>query len=127
MSKATRATERGSGRLKFLVVITVIGVVGYIGYQFIPVAYQAYLLKDLMQHDVDVAASMGYPPSWVKDQLIRSAKEYGVPPDALITPVQRENRVEVTIQFVKPIIFPGYIYQYNFDHTAKSSTFLTFK
>jgi hypothetical protein len=127
MNMNQRTTERGSARLKFILVMAVIGVVAYMGYKYLPVAYQAYLFKDLMQHDVDVASSQGYPVSWVKDQLVKSAPEYGVPADAVITPAQRDNRIEVTVQFVRPIEFPGYTYQYNFDHTVKSTAFLTFK
>ncbi|HZE62523.1 MAG TPA: hypothetical protein VE056_01525 [Pyrinomonadaceae bacterium] len=127
MNTNERTTERGSARLKFIIVIAVIGVGAYIGYMYIPVAYQAYLFKDLMQHDVDVASAQGYPASWVKDQLVKSAPEYGVPADAVINPAQRDNRIEVTVQFVRPIEFPGYTYQYDFDHTVKSTAFLTFK
>jgi anaerobic selenocysteine-containing dehydrogenase len=127
MNVNERTTERGSARLKFILVMAVIGVVAYMGYMYLPVAYQAYLFKDLMQHNVDVASSQGYPVSWVKDQLVKSAPEYGVPADAVITPAQRDNRIEVTVQFVRPIEFPGYTYQYNFDQTLKSTAFLTFK
>ena len=127
MSTNLRASERGGARLKFLLVITVVAIVGYCGYQFVPVAYQSYQLKDLMQHDVDVAATQGYAASWIKDQLTKAGKEYGVPPDAVIEPTQRENRMEVRVQFVRPIEFPGFTYQYNFDHTSRSTAFLTFK
>jgi hypothetical protein len=127
MNTIGRTSERGSARLKFIIVVTIIGMVAYIGYMFLPVAYQAYLFKDLMQHDVDVASSQGYPATWVKDQLVKSAPEFGVPADAVINPVQRDNRIEVTVQYVIPIEFPGYIYQYNFDHTVKSTAFLTIK
>ncbi len=127
MNTNGRTTERGSARLKFILVIAVIGVLAYIGYMFLPIAYQAYLFKDLMQHDVDVASSQGYPATWVKDQLLKSAPEFGVPADAVINPVQRDNRIEVTVQYVIPIEFPGYTYQYNFDHTVKSTAFLTIK
>ncbi len=127
MNTIARTTERGSARLKFLMVIAVIGIIAYTGYVYVPVAYEAYLLKDLMQHDVDVAATQGYPASWVKDQLTKAAKEYGIPADAVIDPTQRENRMEVRVQFVRPIEFPGFTYQYNFDHTARSTAFLTFK
>ena len=127
MNTNERTTERGNARLKFIIVIAIIGVGAYIGYMFIPVTYQAYLFKDLMQHDVDVASAQGYPASWVKDQLVKSAPEYGVPADAVINPAQRDNRIEVTVQFVRPIEFPGYTYQYDFDHTVKSTAFLTFK
>jgi hypothetical protein len=127
MNTIARKTERGSARLKFLMVIAAICILAYTGYLYIPVAYEAYLLKDLMQHNVDVAATQGYPPSWVKDQLTKASKEYDVPPDAVIEPTQQENRMAVRVQFVRPIEFPGFTYQYNFEHTARSTTFLTFK
>lgn len=127
MNTIARTAERGSARLKFLMVMAVIGIVAYTAYSYVPVAYDAYMLKDLMQHNVDVAAAQGYPASWIKDQLTKAGKEYGVPPDAVIDPTQRENRMEVRIQFVRPIEFPGFTYQYNFDHTARSTPFLTIK
>lgn len=127
MNTIARTNERGNARLKFLIVIAVIGVIAYAGYVYVPVAYQSYLLKDLMQHDVDVAATQGYPASWVKDQLTKAGKEYGMPPEAVIEPAQQENRVAVRVQFVRPLEFPGFTYQYTFDHTAKSTAFLSFK
>ena len=42
-----------------MIVVAIIGIVAYSGYQFIPVAYQAYQIKDLMQHDVDTAVGYG--------------------------------------------------------------------
>lgn len=127
MNTTARPTERGSARLKFIVVIAIIALVAYVGYLFIPVAYQSYLFKDLMQHNVDVASTQGYDTAWVKNQLSKSAAEYGVPPDAIILPVKRDNRMEVRVQFTTPIAFPGYTYNYEFDHTVKSTAFLTFK
>jgi len=122
-----RSNERGSSRLKFLIVMTIIACAAYAGYLYIPVAYQAYLYKDLMQHYVDVAAAQGYQPSWAGDQLLKSEPEYEVPTNALITPTTRDNRIEVRVQFSRPIEFPGYTYQYEFDHTVKSTAFLSFK
>lgn len=127
MNTISRTGERGSARLKFLLVLAVIGIVAYTGYLYVPVAYQAYLLKDVMQHNVDVAVTQGYPASWVKDQLTKAGKDYGVPADAVIEPTQQENRMAVRVQFVRPIEFPGFTYQYNFDHTSRSTTFLSFK
>ena len=128
MSKAsTRSGEPGGARLKFIVVILVIGLVAYLGYLYIPVAYQSYLFKDLMQHNADVASAQGYEPTWVTNQLAKAAPEYGVPADAIILPARKDNRMEIRVQFTKPIEFPGYTYNYNFDQTVKSTAFLTFK
>lgn len=124
MKPKTRHAEMGGARLKFLVVIIVLGAISYAGYQYIPVAYNAYLFRDLMQQKVNAAVALGYPPTWVKDQLLKSAPEYKLPPDLEITPEVQGQRMEVRAQFNQPIEFPGYTYNYSFDHTAKSTDFL---
>lgn len=120
-----RHNERGSARLKLLVFITLIAIVAYAGYLYVPVSYNAYLFKDLMQQKVNTAAALGHPPNWVREQLVKSAADYEVPADAEILPVVKDGRVEVQVQFTKPIEFPGYLYEYTFDHTARSTEFLS--
>jgi hypothetical protein len=119
-----RKSERGSARLKFLVVVIVIGAVAYAGYMYVPVAYNAYLFKDLMQQKANAAVGLGHPPTWVKEQLIKSAPDYNIPSDVEITSAVQDKRMEVRAQYSMPIQFPGYTYQYNFDHTVKSTDFL---
>jgi hypothetical protein len=80
-----------------------------------------------MQHDVDTAVALGKPADWIKEQLVKSSPEYGIPADAVITPTQQDNRMEVRVQYTQPIEFPGFVYDYEFDHTAKSATFLSIK
>src|SRR2546422_11192121 len=123
MNTRARTSERGGARLKFILVVAIIAVVAYAAFQFIPVFFQAYQFKDLMQHDVDTAVALGHPPSWVKDQLTKSTAEYGVPADAVITPAQQDNRMEVRAQYTQPVEFPGFVYNYEFDHTVRSATF----
>jgi anaerobic selenocysteine-containing dehydrogenase len=122
-----RSGERGSATLKFLIVMAILGSIAYAGYLYVPVAFQANAYKDMMQHYTDVAATQGYPPSWTTEQLMKSGGEYDVPTNAVITPVRRDNRLEVRVQFIRPIEFPGYTYNYEFDYTAKSTALLDFK
>ena len=122
-----RSGERGSASVKFLIVMAIMGSIAYAAYLYLPVAINAVTYKDLMQHLTEVAATQGHPPSWLGDQLAKSAPEYGIPADAVITPTIHDGRIEVRVQFVKVIEFPGYPYNYEFDYTAKSSAFLTFK
>ncbi len=127
MNTKLRRSEQGGARLKFLIVVAIIAIVAYAGYQFIPISYQAYQLKDLMQHDVDAAVALGKPDTWIREQLLKSSPEYGIPADAVISTQLQNNRMEVRVQFTKPIEFPGFVYDYEFDHTARSTTFLTVK
>ena len=122
-----RSGERGSANVKFVIVMAIIITTAYAGYLYVPVAYQAHMFSDLMQHHADVAGAQGYAPSWAGEQLLKSAPEYEIPANAIITPVQRDNRIEVRVQYVRVIEFPGYSYNYEFDHTVKSTAFLSFK
>lgn len=124
MTNLMSSNERGSARLQFLVVLVIIGTVAYAGYLYIPVAYQDYLFRDQMQQSVDSASALAHPPSWVGEQLAKSAPEYGVPAEAVIAPTREDNRMQVRVQFTRPIEFPGYTYEYEFDHTVISARFL---
>jgi hypothetical protein len=125
--KKDHSNERGGASLKFLIVMAVVGCCVYAGYQYIPVAYQAYGFKDLMQHYADVAAAQGKPATWAGEQLQKSEAEYEIPSNAVITPGAQSERIEVRVQYTRPIEFPGYTYQYEFDYTAKSVAFISFK
>jgi len=120
-----RHNEHGGARLKLVVFIIIFGVIIYAGYLYIPVAVDAYYFKDVMQNMVNQASAQGSPSSWVKDQLVKSEPDYHVPPEAVITATQEEKRQKVRVQFTRPISFPGYTYNYEFDQTAQSTTFLT--
>src|SRR5213080_3213685 len=95
--------EHGGARLKLVVFIIVFGVIIYTGYLYIPVAVDAYYFKDVMQNMVNQAAAQGSDPSWVRDQLVKSERDYNVPAEAVITPSIQEKRVIVRVQFTRPI------------------------
>jgi len=119
--------ERGGARLKFVVAIAILAIVVYAGYLYIPVAVDAYYFRDVMQNKVDVAVTQGYEAAWVSDQLKKSGAEFHVPDNAIISPQLKDSRVEVRVQFTRPINGPGFTYNYDFDYTARSTAFLTLK
>ena len=120
-----RRGERGGARFNFIVTLVVIALAAYSAYNYVPVAYNAYRYKDLMQETVNKAA---YPPAksndWVAQQLRDAAKEYDLPEDADVR-VQNENgRIVARVTWTRPIQLPGYVYEYDFDHSARSSGFI---
>ncbi len=118
-----KAGERGGARLKLLVTLLVLALAGYTASQYVPIAIHAYQYKDFMQQTVD-RATFGQTQSgseWVKAQLKANATEYAVPPEAIITATQRDGRIEARVQFTRLIPLPGYVYEYTFDHTARST------
>jgi len=119
--------EFGGARLNLLIAVVVFAVVCYAGYMYVPVAIDAYYFKDSMQNKVNLAAAQGYDTAWVADQVSKSRAEFHVPDDAVISPSQNEGRMQCRVQFTRPISFPGFTYNYNFDYTAQSTSFLTVK
>jgi hypothetical protein len=123
----SRPHERGGARLKFIVFVVIVVAVAYSGYLYIPVQFDAYRVKDLMQGEVDRATALGYPVTRIAEDLKKKLPEYNVPADAIITPSQQQNRFYLRVQYTRPIEFPGYTYNFEFDHTAQSTDFLTVK
>ncbi|HEX8557317.1 MAG TPA: hypothetical protein VF668_04415 [Pyrinomonadaceae bacterium] len=121
-----RRGERGGARFNFIVVILLIALAAYSAYNYAPVAYRAYLYKDFMQETVNKAA---YPPGqtteWVAQQLRAAAGEHGLPTDAVINVQREEGRVAARVTWSTPVRLPGYVYEYSFDHTARSSGFIS--
>ena len=68
-----RSGERGSANLKFVIVMAILGATPTPDISTCR-CVQAKHYKDLMQHYVDVAVTQGYPPSWVGEQLMKSAR-----------------------------------------------------
>ena len=122
--KSLHQNQQGGARAKFIISVALFALVIYVGYMYIPVSVDAYYFKDEMQKKVDLGAAQGKDSVWVKDQLTKLGPEFHVPPDAAITGAQREGRLEVRVQFTRPISFPGYTYNYDFDHTVTSGSFL---
>ena len=122
-----KRAERGGAQLKLIIFVAVMLAVGYAGYMYIPVAADAYYFKDAMQNKVNLAAAQGYDTAWLSEQVSKSKSEFHVPDDAVITPSQNDGRVQCRVQFSRPISFPGFTYNYDFDYTAQSTSFLTVK
>src|SRR6185369_5878698 len=118
---ANRHSEQGGARAKLIIFIVIFALVIYAGYLYIPVTIDAYYFKDIMQSKADQAVVQGFDSGWVTEQLKKSGRDYNVPDDAAITAGQKEGRMEVHVQFTRPISLPGYTYNYEFDYTVKST------
>ena len=116
--------ERGAGRLNFFLVVAVLAVAAYAAYQYVPVAMQASTFKVFMQDTVDRASASGQTAEWAEKQLKAGAVEYGVPETAVYKVEVRDGRLRANVRFTRPVVLPGYTYNYEFDHTVTSGSFL---
>lgn len=117
-----RAGERGSARLKFLLVLALIGAALYVGSQYVPLAYNARAFESFMQDTVDNAAATDKNPAWVEQQLRRGFEDYGVPDDAAVTVGVNDTRMEASVQYSQTLSLVFTEYDYDFDRTVRSSS-----
>ena len=126
-----RSSEHGGAGAKFLVVIVVLFLIGNAGYQFIPVAYSGESLKQDMQTAVVQGLAMPgrmSPIDMVKTKINNAAMSNNIPGDAFIEVKQVNNIIQAHVMYTKevPVLpFGVYNYQYQFDHTATPTGFLT--
>jgi hypothetical protein len=117
--------ERGGARFNFVVVVLLIALTAYSAYHYTPVAYHAYLYKDFMQETVNKSA---FPPAksndWIARQLREGGVDYDLPEDASIRVENENGRIVARVTYTRPVQLPGYVYEYTFDHTARSSGFI---
>ncbi len=119
------AGERGSARLKFLLVLVLIAAALYVGVQYVPIAYNARVFEALMQDTVNNAAITDKNPAWVEQQLRRAFEDYGVPDDAAVKVGVNDTRMEATVQYAHTVSLVFTEYEYDFDKTVRSTTVVT--
>ncbi len=133
MKKAVekRSSERGGAGVKFLIIAVVLFLIGNAGIQFIPVAYNGESLKQDMHAAVVQGLAMPgrlSPIDMVKQKIQNSIQSNEVPPDAFVEVKQVNKVVQAHVAYTKevPILpFGIYNYQYEFDHTATPTGFMT--
>ena len=133
MKKAVekRSSEHGGAGVKFLIVAVVLYLIGNAAYHFIPVAYAGESLKQDMQTAViqGFALPSGVSPfEMVKQKIQKSAMSNNIPQNAFVEVKQLNKVIQAHVAYTEevPVLpFGIYNYQYEFDHTATPTGFLT--
>lgn len=123
--RPARAGERGSARLKFLLVLVLIGAALYVGVQYVPIAYRARAFESFMQDTVNDAALTDKKPAWAEQHLRAAFEEHGVPDDAEVNVGVNDARMEATVRYAETVSLVFTEYEYDFDKTVRSSTVVT--
>lgn len=114
--------ERGEGQFGCLVGLVLLLLAGLIAYKMIPVKVKTADLRDTI---TDYSRSAGtHNDNAIRKGVAEKAKQLGLPvveDDVEINRVANTIRVEVA--YTVPVEFPGYTYQWKFNHTAENPIF----
>lgn len=127
-----RNSERGGAGVKLLAVAVVLFLIGNAGYQWIPAAYAGENLKQEMQAAVlqglTLPPSAGNPAEATRKRLEKFAAANSIPPEAFIEVKMMKSSIQAHVSYTKqiPLVpFGIYNYEYQFNHIATPTGFLT--
>lgn len=118
----TRRHERGEGNLGCIFGLILMGVAIFVAWKMIPVKVRA---ADLRQTVVDEAKSAGtHPDERIRAGILAKAREVELPLTEDDIKISRAgSEITVEVNYVIPIEFPGYTYQWHLNHRAQNPIF----
>lgn len=119
----TRA-ERGEGRGGCIFGLIFLLVAIFIAYKMIPVKVKAAELRGTI---VDQAKSAGLPrhdDAYIRRAILHKARELELPlEDRGLRITRTATNIRIRAEYVVPIEFPGYTYNWKFDHDYENPVF----
>jgi hypothetical protein len=118
-----RTAERGEGNLGCILWLLLLGVGVMIALKTIPVKVQSAELYDYMVELTKFAASNN--PEQLKKQILVKAQELKLPLDKDHVQVRKAgDRIQMEASYTVPLSFPGYTYEWHFDHQVDRPIFI---
>lgn len=109
--------QRGEGQIGCLLGLIFLGIVAFIAYKVIPVKVKA---AELAQEVTDDSKSAGtLSDDKIRAAILAKAREDNLPVTEDDVKIARANsEITVDVNYVVPIEFPGYTYQWHIEHYA---------
>lgn len=118
-----RAAERGSGNLGCILWALVLIIGAMVAWKAIPVKIASAEMYDHMEEIAKFSAKT--PPDELKKQIVAKATELRLPIDKEQIKVQRVgDSIRMQVTYTVPLEFPGYTYDWHFDHQVERSIFI---
>lgn len=117
-----RLGQRGEGQLGCIVGLLVFVAALFVAYKMIPVKVRA---AELRQEVVDQAKAAGFRrDKQIEAAILAKAKELELPVSKSDLTIRRGgSTIKVEVSYVVPVEFPGYTYQWKFNHRAENPIF----
>ncbi len=118
-----RSAEAGSGNLGCILWVVLLAVAVLIAWKAIPVKVRSAELYDHMEEMTKFGART--TPEDMEKDIINKAHELDLPLDKEHVKVERiGDRVKMEASYTVPLDFPGYTYNWHFDHQLDRPLFI---
>jgi hypothetical protein len=114
--------ESGEGQLGCLFGVALLLLAVFIAFKVIPVKVRA---ADLRQTVIDEAKSAGtHHDDQIMKYILAKAADQNLPvTEDSVKIVRRQNDISIDVNYVVPIEFPGFTYQWHINHHAENPIF----
>ena len=118
-----RRSERGDGNVGCIVWLLILVIVVAIGWKAIPVKLRTSQLYDYMVELSKFSAQA--PPDELELRILARARELELPVTKEGVLVQRiGDRIKLEAHYAVPLDYPGYTYQWSFNHVVDRPIFI---
>lgn len=115
--------QRGEARLGCILWTLALALAVLIGWKMIPVKLQSVQLYDYMIEQAKFGASAS--PESIKKGILREARRLDLPLSEKKVKVQRiGDRIRMKASYTVPVEFPGYTYEWEFNHEVDRPLFI---
>ncbi len=114
--------ERGEGQFGCLVGLVLLLIAGLVAYKLIPVKVRT---ADLRETVVDESKSAGrHNDRAIMGNILAKAKQLDLPVDEGNVKISRANSyIRIDVNYTVPVQFPGYVFNWDFQHHAENPIF----
>ena len=114
--------ERGEGQFGCVVGLIFLALAVFIAFKMIPVKVKAAEVRQVMTDEAKSAGTRN--DGQIKEAILAKAREDNLPITEDNIKVQRgNNEITVDLDYVIPIEFPGYTYQWHIHQVAQNPIF----
>lgn len=114
--------ERGEGQLGCLVGLIFLALAVFVAWKMVPIKVKAAEVRGVV---VDEAKSAGtHSDKVIMGNILSKAHEDNLPLTEENVKISRGGgNITIDVNYVVPVEFPGYTYQWHFNHTATNPIF----
>ena len=114
--------ERGEGQLGCLVGLIILALGVFIAWKMVPIKVKAAEVRQVV---VDEAKSAGtHNDKVIMGNILSKAHEDNIPLTEDNVKISRANsQISIEVNYVVPVEFPGYVYQWHFNHSVTNPIF----
>jgi predicted membrane protein len=114
--------QRGEGRIGCLIGLVLLLVAILIAYKMIPIKVKSAEMRDIVTDEARAAGNRS--DKQIKAAILHKAESLELPvTDEDIVIDRRSGEIKIEVDYVVPVEFPGYTYEWAFHHQVQNPIF----